>query len=358
MKVLFQTRKNYLTHPGGDTVQLLNTKLGLEKLGITVVINNDYEIDLTEFHIVHIFNIIRPLDTYLYINNAKKYNIKIVVSSIFWSMKGIPSVDFKTSVVNLLKKFAGYWATEKIKSIIRNDQDLKNSKENLVAFLMHDYKKLLQSVDIFLPNSYSELNLLNIEFGKVNGAVVTNAVDKNLFYLNNYGVRNKSFISVTRSDPRKNVNNLISAFKRNQKIIDIYCSKSPQYDNYFNRLISQSDEKIKFYSTVKNQQLQSIYSQYFAHILPSWAETPGLVQLEAAACGCNIISTINGSAKEYFGSMAQYCDPSSIESIVTAIEFTLDNPKKPNDISDYVLSNFTWDKAALQTHKAYLSILI
>ena len=152
MKVLFQTRTNYLTHPGGDTVQLLNTKLGLEKLGVIVEINNNYEVDLTGFQFLHIFNIIRPLDTYLYIVNAKKYNVKIVVSSIFWSMSGIPSIDFKTSALNLLRNYVGYWAAEKIKSIIRKDQDLINSKR-LINFLMHDYKKLMQSVDIFLPNS-------------------------------------------------------------------------------------------------------------------------------------------------------------------------------------------------------------
>lgn len=357
MKILFQTRKNYLSHPGGDTTQLLNTKKGLEKLGLKVDINNSHDYILSDYQIVHIFNIIRPLDVYLYIQNAKKYNIKIVVSSIFWKMINVPSVDIRSASINFVREFIGYWGSEKIKSIVRRDHDFKNNIHSILKFLAHDYKKMMQSVDIFLPNSKSELDLLNAEFGKINGAVVTNAIDKNLFFISNFDLRKKKFISVTRADPRKNIKNLIKVFKNNNEVIDIYCSSSPQYENYHSRIVSQSDERISFYSSVKNNELQGIYSQYFAHILPSWAETPGLVQLEAAACGCNVISTGIGSAKEYFGEMAQYCDPSSIQSIYDAVDLTLSNPIKPTEMADFILSNYTWEKAALQTYDAYLSVL-
>ena len=52
MKVLIQSRKNFYTLRGGDTVQLLKTKEELEKLGVDVDISLEYEPDLTEYDIV------------------------------------------------------------------------------------------------------------------------------------------------------------------------------------------------------------------------------------------------------------------------------------------------------------------
>lgn len=57
MKVLFQTRTNLYSSPGGDLIQIQKTKQFLEKLGVIVDISLEFEPDLSEYDIVHIFNL-------------------------------------------------------------------------------------------------------------------------------------------------------------------------------------------------------------------------------------------------------------------------------------------------------------
>ncbi len=46
--------------------------------------------------------------------------------------------------------------------------------------------------------------------------------------------------------------------------------------------------------------------------LPSWTEGAPLAALEAAAAGVKLVLSDRSSEREYFGSMATYCDPSDI----------------------------------------------
>ena len=83
MKVLIQSRISLFKVPGGDTTQVLKTMEYLRKLGIEVKISTELEPDLCEYDLVHLFNLIRPQETYLQARNAKKYNKKIILSPIF-----------------------------------------------------------------------------------------------------------------------------------------------------------------------------------------------------------------------------------------------------------------------------------
>lgn len=57
MNILFQSRKDLLVHPGGDTIQILKTKEMLEKNGYNVDIELSDEVDVSTYDIVHIFNL-------------------------------------------------------------------------------------------------------------------------------------------------------------------------------------------------------------------------------------------------------------------------------------------------------------
>ena len=103
--------------------------------------------------------------------------------------------------------------------------------------------------------------------------------------------------------------------------------------------------------------MANTFGRYKVHVLPSWLETPGLSQLEAAACGCNIVSTDRGSTVDYFGDMAFYCNPSEISSIGAAIDDCFENLKSPKEMSDFILDQYTWDQSGKQTLQAYQEVL-
>src|SRR5262249_11519139 len=61
-----------------------------------------------------------------------------------------------------------------------------------------------------------------------------------------------------------------------------------------------------FIGKVEPALLKSMYSAARVHALPSWYELPGLVSLEAAACGATPVVSDFGTARDYFGSAAFY----------------------------------------------------
>ena len=65
MKVLFQSRKTLYSVPGGDTTQITKTKEYLEKLGVEVDVSLELNPDVSRYDIVHVFNLMRPLELYL-----------------------------------------------------------------------------------------------------------------------------------------------------------------------------------------------------------------------------------------------------------------------------------------------------
>lgn len=357
MKVLFQNRFDYLTIPGGDTTQLLRTKEYLEKIGVKVDISTDPKIDLSNYDLVHIFNIMRPFESYLFIKNALKQNKKIVMSSIYWDFDEFNKLGRNSKFMELLYSNFDEFFVEKIKYFKRKNIVSKH-KNDFFSFFIKDYKKVLENVDLFLPNSDNEGKIVQRKISdKVNYQVVFNAVDKNKFYLKNSIKRNKDSLIVSRIDPRKNILNLVEAFKNITSQLDIYGNATPLHLEYLENIKNNITKNISLNDYVSHEQLINLYNQYKLHILPSWLETPGLSQLEAAACGCNILSTNRGSAEEYFGEMAVYCSPNSIKSIKNGVEHALNNIKDSKLMSEFILDNYTWDKTAMQTKNAYEMVL-
>lgn len=357
MKIIFQTRFDYLDTPGGDTTQLLKTKEYLEKIGVDVDISINPNIDLTKYDLIHIFNIMRPFETYLFIKNALKQNKKIVMSSIYWDFDEFNKLGRNSKFMELLYSNFDEFFVEKIKYFKRKDIVSKH-KNDFFSFFIKDYKKVLENVDLFLPNSDNEGKIVQRKISdKVNYQVVFNAVDKNKFYLKNYSERNKDSLIVSRIDPRKNILSLVEAFKDINFQLDIYGNATPLHLGYLKNIKGNLTNNINLNDYVSHEKLIELYNQYKLHILPSWLETPGLSQLEAAACGCNILSTNRGSAEEYFGEMAVYCSPSSIKSIKNGVELALNNIKDSKLMSEFILDNYTWDKTAMQTKNAYEMVL-
>jgi tetratricopeptide (TPR) repeat protein len=90
-------------------------------------------------------------------------------------------------------------------------------------------------------------------------------------------------------------------------------------------------------------------------VLPSWYELPGLVSLEAAAHGKNVVVTRTGTSADYLGDKAFYCTPSDDDSIYSAVMAAYYAPV-PQGLADLARS-YTWDETARATLAAYQDVL-
>lgn len=369
MRVLMQSRQNLFTLPGGDTIQLLKTKEYLEKRGVNVDISTELEPDLNKYDIVHLFNLTRVQETYFQAKNAKKQNKKIILSTIYW-----PTDEFErkgqVGIRKIINNLISINNIERLKAFYK--YYIKDEKHKGTKYLMlNSFKKMqdeiLQFVDWFLPNSYMEMDELakKFDFNKDDYTVVPNAIDldkiNNLYDCEDedkYSKYKDYILCVGRLETRKNQLNVIKALRNSSYKVLFIGSISPGHRKYGEKVIKEinSNSNFEYIEKIDNSELYKIYKQCKVHILPSWLETPGLVSLEAAVMGCNIVVSDRGTTKDYFKNYAYYCKPDDIESILCATNSAMNNDYN-NDFRKYILKNYTWEKAAEKTEEGYKILL-
>ncbi|MEW9095075.1 MAG: glycosyltransferase [Clostridiaceae bacterium] len=328
MRILYCIRNDYLRNFAGDSMQALKSAEHLRKIGAHVDINNGHIEDYSSYDLIHLFNLTRTGETYKYYKLGKYYKKNIVLSPMYWD----------------LTKYYSY---------IKDIDSIKMWEK-----CSHYKLEILKGCKIIYPNSKTEGNIIKEEFGKnIKYEAIYDGVEveddqvplynfKDRYNLDNY------VLCVGRICKMKNQLTLSKVC--NDLNIPLVLIGTIDDKDYFN-------ECTKYKNTIYLGFMDSynIYNAYrFAklHISPSFMEIPGISSLEAAASGCNILTTKEGSAYEYFGEGAIYCDPFQEESITEGIIEGI-NKRKNDDFKNYILENYNWSKCIQKLYESYLAIL-
>ncbi|WP_456480617.1 glycosyltransferase family 4 protein [Nautilia sp.] len=367
MRVLFQSRVTLFSVPGGDTIQLIKTAEYLEKLGVKVDISTELEPDVKNYDIVHLFNLMRGQETYTQLKNAKRQGKPVALSTIYglyYEYEKKAAEGIRRFLANILSPYQ----MEYIKIIARG---IKNGElhKGFIKVMFLGYYKVLKEIckmtDIFLPNSESEMLRVSQEFGLNNPRyiVVPNAIDSNIFDYDKVQVNGKiedkfkdCVLCVAKVSGRKNQLNLVKAMKDLPYKLVLIGFAPPNHKKYFEKVKKESGENVIFIGKMSHEELPQYYKVARVHVLPSWLETPGLVSLEAVAMKCNIVATTKGDTVDYFKDYAFYCEPDNVDSIRDAIIKAYESPFN-EEFREYILNNFTWEKAAEKTLEGYLLAL-
>ena len=354
MRVLFVNRFDWSTNIGGDSIQMMKTREFLTKLNVNVDITTNNLSEIANYDIIHVFNLMRPTEATIAVRKAKKHRKKIVFSSIFWDFSEFNSIGRNNNRLYKMLNFLPLFSQEKLKDFIR----LKDSNipvHTILSSLLTDYKKTLRSVDLFLPNSDSEGKQV-CKFLGFDAPVLTvfNGIDAGVF---NFQSANRKKIGVycARIDPRKNHLNLFKGYSSSK--IELYGKIGNLHASYHRYLNDINPGNYDFCGEVAHNNLAAQLNRADFHVMPSWLETPGLAQLEAAACGCKIISTDRGSARDYFGTYATYCNPADPTDIALKVQTARDGSVNRKELSEFIIDKFSWSVAAEQTKRAYEFVL-
>jgi glycosyltransferase involved in cell wall biosynthesis len=367
MRVLFQSRKTLFSVFGGDTTQVLKTAEYLEKLGVSVDISTELEPCLKKYDIVHIFNLMRAQETYLQVMNAKKQEKPVALSTIYGlytEYEREASGGLRQITANMLSPHQ----MEYLKIFARAVKNNEFHKGTLRVILRGYYKllrKVVENVDIFLPNSESEMKRVMKDLPDSRGkayVVVANAVDIGIFNINKVKIseENKKYkgcvLCVAKIDGRKNQINLVRAMKGLPFPLVLIGEPSPNHINYFKQIKKEAGDNVYILGKIKHDQLPQFYKLAKVHALISWMETPGLSSLEAGVMGCNLVITQKGDTEDYFGDLAYYCEPNNVNSIREAIIKAYNTPFN-DELRYHILKNYVWEKTAGKTLEAYKKIL-
>ncbi|MBE6633156.1 MAG: glycosyltransferase family 4 protein [Ruminococcaceae bacterium] len=369
MKILMQIRANAFTCSGGDTIQMQKTKDALEAMGYEVDLSLELRPDLSAYDVVHLFNITRVQETYIQIKNAVEQGKPVVLSTIYW-----PFHEFEKQANIGIRRFLGkVLSADRMASLkaLAKFLLLGERDEGTRYLITHSYSKMqryiLENARVFLPNAYEEMNQiekhLHFSAPKESVVVVPNAINvsaakKALDAEGGYEEYKDWLICVGRIDTRKNQLRLLEAIEGSDYKLLLVGKCSPGQKKYFNAVMKkiENNPNVKYIEQIPNEELYQLYRACRVSVLPSWFETPGLVSLEAAAMGCNIVVTDKGTTKDYFGEYAFYCDVMDPKSIREQIDLAYNAPFQ-EAFREKIMKDYTWEQAAVATLEGYQKVL-
>lgn len=359
MKILFVARPTLYTDSGGDTIQIDNTAKFLRKLNVEVdiVLSNKKDIIYKNYDLIHFFNVITCEDL---LGHAIKCKIPYVISTIYVDYREYDR-HHRKDLIGFMSKFLTGNQIEYFKTLAKFI--LKGEKVSTLYYFLKGHrasiKYLLRNAACILPNSESEYKRVVRDFGiPCPKQVVTYAIDKSIFSDAYINTNNKTdlVLCVGRIEGRKNQLNLIKAANAKKFALKLIGNLSVNQKSYVKSCKAEAGDTVEFIPFLNQTALTDYYKKAKVHVLPSWFETAGLVTMEAAAMGCNVVIADKGDVREYFGDLAYYCEPDSPESIAEAIALALKNPVN-KALQEKVRTEYTWEKAAEQTLAAYKLVL-
>lgn len=220
------------------------------------------------------------------------------------------------------------------------------------------------------PNSRYELRHLSRWFALpgLAGAIVPLGVDPELYGEAAHSaealpadvqtVAGRYVLHVGVISRRKNQDGLLRALMDTELPIVFLGPPSPYEPDYYQEVAALAAQRknVVFLARLPEQALPALYRGAALQVLPSWSERPGLVTLEAAACGCKVVASNRSPIFEYLDARAWYCDPGSTDSIRQAVQEALAKPA-PTDLASYVLDQFTWQRTAERLKNVYERVL-
>lgn len=368
MHVLMQIRQNVFDLPGGDTIQMLRTKEALERRGVQVDISTDLRPNLRGYDLVHLFNLTRVQETYLQAEHAKKDDLPIVLSTIYWPFQEYEKVA-TSGLRALISRGMGVDGVERAKAFakyVTGRERSEGTRRLITASYTQSQREILYAADHFLPNAATEMTKIEEVLGfstsaytVVPNAVDTCAIENATTSCGDEFDRYKGWlVCVGRIDARKNQLALLEAVRGTSYKLLLVGRQSPGHKKYYAQVMDEvnRNSNVEHLESLPNGQLYNLFKQCAVSILPSWFETPGLVSLEAAAMGCRVVVSPKGTTRDYFGDDAFYCDVSSPDSIRQAIDLAFEAPASET-LRERILTEYTWDMAAQKTLDGYQKAL-
>jgi glycosyltransferase involved in cell wall biosynthesis len=318
-------------HRNGIISQCLTWAEGLRKLGNKVDLISCWEdYDWSSYDIIHLFG---STGTWFFslIQELLDYNKNIV-----WS----PICDDTTPT----KK-------QRVKTLM-------GSKSLHLFSLPYIRSKTYQlPIKVFARSEYEKKYLIDAYGASAESFEI---VPLGLSYCDSFEKVNKEnfcFHLSSLYQPRKNVVRLIQAARKYKFELVLAGTKGSAKDFAPLEDAIGNAKNITVLGRIPEEKKKELYIRAKVFALPSVSEGVGIVALDAAHYGCDVVMTNFGGPKEYYNGMAEIVDPYDVGSIGKAIVKLMSISHQPQ-LKEYVDKEFSSDRIAEKLVKAYKSMII
>ena len=172
-------------------------------------------------------------------------------------------------------------------------------------------------------------------------------------FIERFGVRD-FVLQVSRINRKKGQIRTIEAMSGMGLPLVIVGESSMDDPTYFARFLTVCDGKpwVHYVGRLPEELLPSAYAAARVHVLPTLSETAGLVNLEAAAAGANVVTSDLPIIREYLGDVGFYCNPNDARSIRSAVGAAFGSERRAS-VRAAIIERFGWGTIVDQLMAVY-----
>lgn len=367
MKVAFLVRSTAMRYRGGEYAQAVGIAEALRPLGIHVEIANGPGPEAERADVVHLFNITQPEETLALAWWAKARGKPIALTPIYQDLSEYDERGRGGPLGWLFKVIRRPSHREVLRSALRtltNPSHLLWSRASPFGNVRRMQAQVLGLADVLLPNSEMEMARIREHFGLNTDHQVVYCAPQRVFdrpsprgFETRYPCR-EFVVCVGQLIPLKNQLALLRALRGTGITAVMIGGAVVGHRGYRRRLEREArgNPAVVILPPMEPPELASAYAAAKVVVLPSWFETCGIVCLEGALGGCNVVVTTRGYTREYFKDFAWYCNPDSPDSIRAAVVNAFESPPR-SEFREYILQRYTWEGAAACVAEAYRRVL-
>ena len=329
MRIAFVISETFCISPySGIRIQAQTWGEELRRQGHEVIYVSPW--DLQNWEAYDIIHLIGYNEVLMDLDGLYKRNHHIVFSPIIDSMQNV-----------YLYKLMTHWGCNKLR--------LKST--NYVI------RQASQYIQHWYVRSEFEYRYVNIAYGIPKSRITIIPLSYKIVPPVTMAEKKKYCLHVSKlTDTRKNVLRLVKAARKYG--FDLVLAGSISSEESFAPIkgIIDSCPNITYLGRVSDETLLSLYKEAKVFARPSINEGVGLVALEAAACGCDIVVTKIGGPKEYYDGMAYVIDPLDVDDIGKSVLEALEANDRQPKLRNWVVGQYGLEKCMNKLLDSYKEV--
>ena len=330
MRIAYVITESYSTSPyNGIRIQAETWANELEKKGNEVIRINPWEYhDWKSYDVVHIFG---PCEfIFNFVSALQKYNERIVFS---------PIIDTIQSV--WMYRLLTYWGCRKLRLTSSN-------------YMIRQTKQYIKK---WLARSQYEANYINKAYSVPLSDISIVPLSFRLPICENYTQKENFCFHVSKiTDSRKNVMRLIEAAIKYKFKLVLAGSISSEADFAKMKKVIDNNDNVLYLGRISDEKLIELYKRAKVFALPSINEGVGMVAVEAASYGDDIVITKIGGPKEYYENLAYVVNPYDVDEIGHAVLMAMNAKDRQPMLMKYVQNNYNLSRCVDLLLDCYQSI--